>query len=1162
MRRSALGLPELVLLLAGFGASALPENWTWAQAARAPTRANVLSGSDGGEIDLSALQLRHVGPIGNRVPAVAGVPGDPLVYYAGSASGGLFKSDDGGTSWRPVFDDQPVAAIGSIAVAPSDPNVVWVGTGETFIRSNVMIGDGVYRSTDAGRTWSHVGLEHSGRIGRIAVHPEDPDVAFVAALGHAWGPQAERGLYRTRDGGASWQQVLFVDENSGAIDVLLGAGNPRVVYAATWQLEMSTSGRTSGGPGSGIFRSRDGGDTWERLGTRREQGLPKPPWGKIGLAQSAADPDRVWALIETSSNRDFAPVEGWDGEGFQGVLWRSDDGGDRWRLINRDNTLTQRPLYYTRAVAAPDDADEITFMAVQQSISHDGGATIEEQNSGWDHHDLWIDPLDGDRRIAGHDGGVSITLNRGRTWAKPQLPIAQLYHVAVDDEVPYDLYGNRQDGPSVRGPSRSLSADVIPISAWRSVGGCEVGFAVPTPGAPHRVWAGCYDGILELYDERTGQARDVSVWPLAIESWAAADLRYRFQWNFPLTLSPHDPGVAYAGSQYVHRSSDLGQTWERISPDLTSADPELMRRSGGLTLDDAGPTIAPVVFAIEESPHLAGEIWAGTNDGRLHRSRDGGSSWDDLTATLPDLPPLGTVSSVWVSRHDAARVYVTVDRHQEGDNTAYLFRSDDGGASWRSLRSDLPEGPLATARCLIEDPAQPGLLFLGTNSGLFVSLDDGDSWRSLRGRMPAAPVSWLVVQERFGDLAISTYGRGFWILDDLSPLRELARRRQETAAIGTPTLVPPRDVFRLRSRPEVMFQPDSPAAGTNPAAAAFFHLLLPAAGAADTEPRTDDAGAASLDGLELVIERRAGDGDELVRRLELPEIDAEATQAALLRVDWDLRSERTPKIALLRPPAENPELPLEGERTLSDGGRFARLVPPGRYEIVLRRAATTRDRNASGNGDEGVVLARHAFEVLQDPAAAFSPEDLAAQQELLDRIEEAIVGAARLIEASERLRQQLDEHRRWLSTAAPSSPSTGAGAAAPDDSDLAAELEEADSALAAIEDELFDLRLTPASQDTLRWQRRLYAQLVYLARRVDQSDHRPTAAQEEVWLQLQSQLAEVQHRYHEWAEGALPALRKRIADAVRSGRLLDAALEAESPEASQEARAEPEERDR
>ena len=441
------------------------------------------------ELETSSLNgfgFRHVGPIGNRVSAVVGIPGDPNTYLIGAASGGVFKSTDGGISWRPTFDDQPVQSIGSLAIAPSDPNVVWAGTGETFIRSNVVVGNGVYRSTDGGESWQHMGLEDSGRVGRIIIHPTDPDTVFVAALGHLYGPQEERGVYRTRDGGATWERVLFVDEQTGAVDMAMDPANPRILYAATWQMQIWTWGRQSGGPGSGIYKSVDGGTTWTEL-TGGGRGLPSKPLGKIGLAVSADNPSRVYALIETSNFSEFAPTD-------VGVLWSSDNRGESWNLISTNHALTQRPLYYTRAVVAPDDHNEIHFMAVMHTRSLDGGATVERVASGGDNHDMWIDPLDPDRMIVGHDGGVVISTNRGEGWLSPTLPIAQMYHVWTDNEVPYFLYGNRQDGPSFRGPSATaLMGGGIPTTAWHSVGGCESGWAIPDPNDSNVVWSGCYD---------------------------------------------------------------------------------------------------------------------------------------------------------------------------------------------------------------------------------------------------------------------------------------------------------------------------------------------------------------------------------------------------------------------------------------------------------------------------------------------------------------------------------------------------------------------------------------------------------------------------------------------------------------------------------------------
>ncbi len=607
--------------------------------------------------------FRHVGPVGNRVSAVTGEPGNASVYYLGAASGGVFKSEDGGHTWRPIFDDQPAQSIGALAIAPSDPNVVWAGTGESFIRSNVSIGNGVYRSTDAGRTWRHMGLDETGRIGRIVVHPINPDIAYVAAAGHLYGPQQERGLFRTTDGGESWERVLFSGENSGAIDVVMDPTNPRILFAATWQMQIWTWGRESGGPESGLWTSRDGGDSWTRL---ERAGLPRGTMGRIGLAMTPADPDRIYALIETNSNRDYEELED-----HEGTLWRSDDGGSSWAMVNADHALAQRPLYYSRMAVAPDDPDEVHFMSTVHTRSLDGGVSFEVI-SGGDNHDMWIDPLDPDRMIIGNDQGVRISTNRGRNWYRPLLPIAQMYHVHADTRVPYNLYGNRQDGPSTGGPSNTLSQGPIPVGAWRSVGGCETGFAIPDTVTNDVVWSGCYEGILERHQLSTGITRTISVWPDNPEGWAAADVRYRFQWTFPVHISPHDNEVVYAGSQHVHRTVDGGHSWSVISPDLTRADTTRMQKTGGLTTEDVSPTYASVLFAIAESPIEAGAIWAGSNDGLVHITRDGGGSWTEVARNIAGLPEWGTVSNIEPSRHNPAAAYITADFHPAaGENPDY-----------------------------------------------------------------------------------------------------------------------------------------------------------------------------------------------------------------------------------------------------------------------------------------------------------------------------------------------------------------------------------------------------------------------------------------------------------------------------------------------------------
>ena len=676
----------------------------------------------------SGLEYRHVGPVGNRVSAVSGVPGDPMVYFLGTASGGVWRTVDGGLEWEPVFDDQPVQSIGAMAIAPSDPNVVWVGTGEAHIRSNVSLGNGIYRSTDGGDTWTHMGLDATGRIGRIRIHPNDPNTVYVTALGHLYGPQQERGVYRTQDGGESWERVLFIDEDTGVYDLVMDPHNPRILLASGWTMLIRTWGRWSGGPGSGIYRSKDGGDSWERL---EGNGLPQGELGKIGLAMTEANSDRIYALIETNANAAHGPVDP-----NSAVLWRSDDGGDSWDAVNWDHTLTQRPLYYTRVVAAPDDEDEAHFLATRFTTTKDGGHTFGFNRPGGDHHDMWIDPLMPDRMLVGHDQGVSISSNRGKSWMRPTLPIAQMYHVHTDRQIPYRLYGNRQDGPSISVPSNSLTGGSIPIGMFQTVGGCESGFAVPDLEDPGVVWSGCYEGILDRHDMKTGHSRTVSVWPDNPESWPAGELRYRFQWTFPVFVSPHDHNRVYAGSQHVHRTTNAGQSWEVISPDLTTNDPSMQQKTGGLTPDDASPTYGTTLFAIAESPVEDGVIWAGSNDGLVHVTRNHGGDWENVTANIPDLPPLGTISNIEPSPHDADVVYLTVDLHQLGDNRPFIYRSRDGGDSWRKITAGIPESTHSYVHVVREDPSRRGLLYAGTENALYVSFNGGDPVESATSQPP------------------------------------------------------------------------------------------------------------------------------------------------------------------------------------------------------------------------------------------------------------------------------------------------------------------------------------------------------------------------------------------------------------------------------------------
>jgi photosystem II stability/assembly factor-like uncharacterized protein len=956
-------------------------------------------------------------------------------------------------------------------MAPSDPSVVWAGTGEAFIRANVSIGDGVYRSTDGGETWTHMGLEESGRIGRIVIDPRDPDVVFVAALGHLYGPQQERGLYRTRDGGHTWEQVLFVDERTGAVDVVMSPDNPRILFAATWQMRIWTWGRESGGPGSGLWRSTDGGDTWARLEGR---GLPRGTMGKIGLGMTPDDPDRVYALIETNSNREFEPLAE-----HEGVLWSSDDGGQSWRMVNADHTLAQRPLYYTRLAVAPDDRDEVHFMSTAHTVSLDGGRSIVRGGAGGDNHDMWIDPLLPDRMIVGHDGGLSISTTRGDSWYRPLLPIAQMYHVFTDTKVPYNLYGNRQDGPSSGGPSNTLTGGSIPVGAWRSVGGCESGFAVPDTVTNDVVWSGCYEGILDRHELSTGITRTVSVWPDNPEGWGASDLRYRFQWTFPIHISPHDNETVYVGSQHVHRTRDGGQSWQVISPDLTTDDEERQRKSGGLTTEDVSPTYYSTLFAIAESPLEPGVIWAGSNDGLVHVTRDGGAHWEDVTGGIPDLPPRGTVSNIEPSRHRPGTAYLTVDFHQLGDTDPYVYRTDDYGGSWRSLAEDLPRSVFSYAHIVREDPTRPGLLYLGTENAVYVSLDDGARWHALQGDLPHAPVYWLTVQPHFNDLVIGTYGRGFWILDDITPIQQLTDE-----VLASPVhLFEPRPAYRFLRRESPNSQPGDPAAGENPeyGASLSFHLTSD-----PTDPVT------------LRIEDE--DGGE-VRNLPV-----RSAHEGLNRVTWDLTHTPSRSPRLRTPALEHAHVGLgDAEfRPPVDGGTVRPLAVPGRYRIVL-----------TVGSEERVTW----LTVLQDPESPATPADMGAQLDMHLELREMTDTTAALIDRIEWTRkgiQDLEVRFRGEETYR----------------DLVEAGEALEALLIDLEMRLFDLRLSGGSarQDTIRWPRRLFAKLTSLSGYISGSDHRPTDQAGEVRDLYRQELRSVLARWAEIASEDLAQFNRMLAD--------------------------------
>lgn len=714
---------------------------------------------------LEMLEWRTIGPHrGGRVVAVAGHPADRMTFYFGSTGGGVWKTADGGWTWRNVSDGFfNTGSVGAVAIAPSNPDIVFVGMGEGCLRGNLSPGDGVYKSTDGGRTWSHLGLTETQHIGRIRIHPRNPNVVYVAAQGHAWGPNPQRGVYRSRDGGMTWEQVLFVSQRAGAIDLSMDPNNPDILYAATWEYERLPWGVQNGGPGSGIYKTEDGGDTWVDL--TMHPGLPPGLKSRTGVAASPRAGEVV-ALVETRDEKG---------------LYRSRDYGATWEMVNDNVWLTSRSWYYMHIYVDPQNPDRIYVMNNRAWKSEDGGRSFERlYTPHGDNHDLWIDPRDSDRLIQGNDGGANVSFNMGETWSTIyNQPTAQMYHLTTDNQYPYRVYGSQQDNSTISIPSRS-DYGRITRDEWYPVGGGESGYLAVRSDDPNIVYSHTMASPATRYDHRTRQAQDITVWPEYHTGWGGRDLKYRFGWTYPIVLSPHDPNVLYAAGNVVFKSTNGGHSWEAISPDLSKADPEFLEPTPRYGQEEFGKYWGPVmrenisveyyamVFTLAESPVQRNLLWAGTDDGLIQVSRDGGASWQNVTP--PDFPDYALVSIIDPSPHEPGTAYVAATRYKRDDFRPYLYKTTDYGQSWTKITHGIPDHHYT--RVIREDPARRGLLYAGTEFGIFVSFDDGANWQSLQLNMPIVPVHDLVIKDN--DLVVATHGRGFWILDDLTPLHDLS----------------------------------------------------------------------------------------------------------------------------------------------------------------------------------------------------------------------------------------------------------------------------------------------------------------------------------------------------------------------------------------------------
>ena len=904
------------------------------------------------------LRWREAGPHrGGRVVAVAGDYHRRAVFYFGACAGGVWKSTNAGTTWENVSDGYfRTAAVGAIAVSRADGNVIYAGTGEACLRGNVSHGDGVYRSTDAGRTWVNAGLRDSRHIGRIRIHPDDPDRVYVAALGHAFGPNGERGVYRSRDGGRSWDHVLFRNEDTGCIDLSMDPLNARVLYAALYQVRRGPHFLSSGGPGSGIWKSADGGDTWREL----TEGLPSGLKGRIGVA---ARGDRVWAMVETA-----AP---------DGGLYRSDDAGDSWSRVCEDADLRQRPWYYMPVFAHPTDPEVVHVLNLAMHRSEDGGRTFRRVPAPHgDTHDLWIDPADPARMIEGDDGGATISLDGGATWSShDNQPTAQFYHVTTDSRFPYRIYGAQQDNTTLSVPSRS-DLGAITLGQCYPVGGGESGYIAVRPDDPDIVFAGSYASRMTRYNHRTGQQRDITVWPEDPIGFGAGQLRHRFQWTFPIALSPHDPGVLYATGERVFRSTDEGYSFEAISPDLTRADPRTLEPSGGpITKDNVSTETYATVFAFAESMLTRGLLWAGSDDGLVHVSRDDGRTWRDVTPA--GLPEFALISIIEPSPHDPAVAYLAATRYKLDDTAPYLFKTADCGESWQRIDGGIED----FTRVIRADPAKRGLLYAGTETGVYASWDDGAHWERLGGNLPVVPIHDLVVKD--DDLILATHGRSFWVLDDLTPLR---------AGVGAgPRLFPPRTTTRFLDAHRFGGRSDPGLHSYTMVGAEEVIGRVTADGEVRLLTAADNPPTGVLVQYELEAEGEVtiafhDAGGRLIREFSSTPPDEKAPRVpnrpGLNRFIWDMRY------------PDGTKLPDGVLSAYWGGSTVGPVAAPGTFRVTLRTGGSTLSE---------------PFEIRRDPRIEASDEDLRAQLDLLLKIRDKLTEIHQAVLRARRVQEQLQD---------------------------------------------------------------------------------------------------------------------------------------------------------